>query len=1403
MNTESPSRFFADSGLTHSQIQIWTGQQVHPESPFCNMAFSIIIEGAIIREHFENAWQETVDQSDALRTFVKKVNGAPQRHLHPVGTCSTRFLDFSEDENPTLSFQNWSKKQSSQPLPLEGELVESYLVQLSNEKFAWYLNQHHLITDASSTILLFKTVSERYTSLGNQSPSNISPILSYYETSQAIFQKTESLRNKATEHWNAQVPEHPRTNSIYGKPNTPDTTESIRIEHTLSKEESQAIREHAESPEFASFFPDISIFSLFSTLLSALIFRTTGQSRTSFDSPAGNRPTPQAKKSFGCYIEMFPIDIDCDEKDTFRSLGERSMSEIKTFLANIAPAASSPNASNTSNIVLNYFPQSFGTFADFKIHADWIASGHIDNIYDLKLQVHDYNATGQFTLQFDLSSTLFKPYDQERVLYHFQALLNALLTDLDTNVSTVDILTKEEIQRTQVDFNTPSKSPIPTDTIIERIERQVTEHADKTAIREHSESLSYKDLWKQSAQIAQGLQKLGAKKDSLIAIALPRSIDAVIAILGVLRSGAAYLPLEINSPPNRSRKIVSDAAPLCVICDHSNQATFNDFNFCTVQSLSLENNESTLAYPAIDDLSYVIYTSGSTGQPKGVEIEHRGLIDYIDWAERSYVRGESLTYPLFTSLSFDLTVTSLFLPLISGGEMVIYPQEKAEVDSAVIDVINDNAVDFIKLTPSHLSLLKQIDLSDSKITRFVLGGEDLKADLANSIVNQIKHEVELFNEYGPTEAVVGCMIHKFDANPANKNGTSVSIGKPADHVTLRILNESQVPVPEGVPGELYITRNGLARGYRGDPEKTDNAFLTLENESAKSYKTGDLVRFSELGNLSFLGRIDNQVKISGHRIELGEIESALLSHSEIRQAFVTTHSPQGIDRYTNDTAHCTRCGLASNYPNVLFNEDGVCGVCESFESIHEEADAYFNTPEALRKLFDESRLTKNPKYDCMVFYSGGKDSSYALGKLVDMGLNVYAFTLDNGFLSEGALSNISRVVETLGIDHEFATTPAMNEIFRDSLTRFSNVCNGCFKTIYTLGMNRAHELGIPIIVTGLSRGQFFETRLTENLFQNGKFSPQDVDTAVLEARKRYHQTQDATTNCLDTTLFENNSIFEEIQFIDFYRYVDASLEELYSYLEKRLPWIRPSDTGRSTNCRVNDVGIYIHKKERGFHSYALPYSWDVRLGHKQREEALEELDDQYELKDVREMLSQIGYDEDRLSKDVSRKELVAYYEADKELPPNELQNRLIAELPSSMQPRQFIRVEKMPLTVNGKIDSRALPQPKFTHVPHSENTIPPKGPVEEHVYELWSESLGIPSFSVNDSFFQLGGTSLSAMEITLQLCRDFEIDIPLQTIFQNPTVSQLSANIEETILSEVEQLSDDEASDMLANSSDE
>ena len=337
------------------------------------------------------------------------------------------------------------------------------------------------------------------------------------------------------------------------------------------------------------------------------------------------------------------------------------------------------------------------------------------------------------------------------------------------------------------------------------------------------------------------------------------------------------------------------------------------------------------------------------------------------------------------------------------------------------------------------------------------------------------------------------------------------------------------------------------------------------------------------------------------------------------------------------------------------------------------------------------------------------------------------------------------------------------------------MCNGCFKTIYTLSTKLALEKQIPFIVTGLSRGQFFETRLTEELFWN-KVDISEIDQTILEARKAYHRTTDAVSRLIGTRMFQQDETFEKVQFVDFYRYSDVSLEEMMAYLDAKLPWVRPTDTGRSTNCLINKVGIYTHKKKLGYNNYAFPYSWDVRVGHKTREEALEEINEEIDESEVKQIMSEIGYN------DADNEEtLVMHYAADEDIPKSSLTAYLQKHLPDYMIPVTFIRWEDLPLTPNGKIDKKALIEFTSKHTSSERKIVKPSTEIEERIAEIWSEVLGRSPIGVTDNLLELGGQSLDAIRIIARLNESLYLNFPINAIFEDENIRNLSRRVENYI----------------------
>lgn len=330
---------------------------------------------------------------------------------------------------------------------------------------------------------------------------------------------------------------------------------------------------------------------------------------------------------------------------------------------------------------------------------------------------------------------------------------------------------------------------------------------------------------------------------------------------------------------------------------------------------------------------------------------------------------------------------------------------------------------------------------------------------------------------------------------------------------------------------------------------------------------------------------------------------------------------QNLEKFFN---RCVRCGISSAAEGIRLSENGVCTECKVYDEHKDFFDAYFKNYSELQDILEQAKWRSRSEYDCILLYSGGKDSTYVLYKLKELGLKLLAFTFDNGFISRQAIDNINDITAELGVKSVIFTHAEMNEVFKESLQKYSTVCKGCFKAILDLSLSLADDLGIETIVTGLSRGQIAEERL-KFFLSCDIVDPALVDKKLKEGRYIYHVTE--RFKGLDGEKFLDGVATERVQLIDFFRYSDVSKAAIYDFLKMRsLRWTQPSDTGFcSSNCMINDVGVAVHKIEKGYSNYEVPTAWEVRLGHLSRAEALAELVGVSNARRVQQILRHIGY----------------------------------------------------------------------------------------------------------------------------------------------------------------------------------
>ena len=459
-------------------------------------------------------------------------------------------------------------------------------------------------------------------------------------------------------------------------------------------------------------------------------------------------------------------------------------------------------------------------------------------------------------------------------------------------------------QRTQLLQWNDTQAEFPPVCTHELFELQVDRNPEATAVVFGKRQLTYRELNEQANKVAHHLRRRGVRPNVLVGVCLERSPEMVVALLAVWKAGGAYVPLDPAYPRERLSFMIEDAQPLVlltenkclpllsashdkVICLDADGPTFGQES---------GDNPAPIANPS--NLAYVIYTSGSTGKPKGAMIAHRGLVNYLWWAIRTYAVEPGHSVPVHTSISFDLTVTSLYTTLLGGGKAELLPEDIG-ARNLLAALLRGGNRGLVKITPAHLELLgTQIDSDQAAgmASAFVIGGENLVSENLR-LWRDHAPSTRLFNEYGPTETVVGCCVHEVQA--ADPRSGSVSIGRPIANTQLYVLDENMRPVPPGVMGELYIGGFGVGLGYLNRPELTAERFLPDRFSGvsgARLYKSGDLARYRSDGSLEYLGRADDQVKIRGYRIELGEIEATLAAEANVQACAVLAREDEPGDK---------------------------------------------------------------------------------------------------------------------------------------------------------------------------------------------------------------------------------------------------------------------------------------------------------------------------------------------------------------------------------------------------------------------------------------------------------------------------------------------------------------------------
>lgn len=929
--------------LSAAQKRVFILNQLEGEEAGYNISGAVLIEGQPDLDRLKNTFKTLIDRHESLRTSFLQAEGEPVQIIHRHADFDIEVLELETGDN---DYNNLDINEKTEAAVrgfvrcfdlIRPPLLRVGLIKISSDKYIMVHDLHHIISDGTSMAILVREFAEIYS--GRELP----PLTIQYKDFAAWQNKflKSSLMKKQEQYWLNQLAgdiEELKLPTDYQRPLI-KSFEGDRERVVADAELTSGIMRLASE----------SGATLYMTLLAAfnvLLWKYTGQQDILMGSPIAGRShadlenvigmfvntlvmrnRPGGSKSFGEFLNEvrqnaltayenkdYPFEELVEKLALKRDLSRNPLFDVMFVLQNMSGKREEARGIKLANYE---FVKKVSKF-------------------DIMLQVVEQNGT--IVLEFEYCTKLFTKDTIKRLAGHYINILKHVTKEPNIKLFAVEMLSQAERKQLLEDFNKTEADYDPGTTIHQLFEKKAAEYAESISLVYKAEQLTYRELNEKANLVARILRRLGVKRNSAVGVMLKRSPSLIISILGILKAGAAYLPIDEQLPPERIRLMLEESNALFIIMrdtvhgvagqelsmqelmghtvesgaaagDEKPDSAVNglSFVFCKNsgadssysirQALlwdNLENSDacSEAVNPANvnmpEDLLYIIYTSGSTGIPKGVMLEHRNLVNLLNFEYSNTCIDFRSNVLQFTTIGFDVSFQEIFSTLLAGGRLFLIDRELRDNIYELFSFINEKAISVLFLPPSYLNLIfseeDYISCFPETIKHIVTAGEQLIINPALKEFIQ-NRGICLHNHYGPAETHV---VTTFTITPDTEIPYYPPIGKPISNTQIYILDKQNSPVPVSVPGELYIAGNGVGRGYINSAQLTEERFVPNPFQRDKlMYRTGDLAKWLPDGNIEFQGRTDYQVKIRGFRIELGEIESAILKHSEIRECVVT------------------------------------------------------------------------------------------------------------------------------------------------------------------------------------------------------------------------------------------------------------------------------------------------------------------------------------------------------------------------------------------------------------------------------------------------------------------------------------------------------------------------------------
>jgi amino acid adenylation domain-containing protein len=936
-----------DFPLSHAQQRLWFIRQMNPTSHAYSIPGALRIKGNLDVPALERALDELIARHECLRTRFWSVDGVARCRIEPVASIVIERLDLThlpshEKENAVI---HAALELSERLIDLaRPPLIYAMLVRLAADEQVFITVLDHIVTDGLSLGIIINDIRILYAKYAGPRTEELPDLpvqyVDYCEWERRSFRN--GALNKLTGFWKEQLRGAPSLLQLPTDRPRPaiQTSNGARVSARMSVALSADLKALARRENATLFMVLIAMFQV-------LLHRYSGESDILVGTAVANRRRPEVDRVVGFFANNIVLRGDLSGNPSAIELIKRTRDvalrafahEEMPFDALVDALAIHRELDHSPVFQVMLVLQDFvsKTFEMFGLSCEAMDLPLRTARLDLAVDVLDL-ASG-LEIHFEYNTDLFDAATVERMLRHFCKLLEEVVRRPEAAIGDLTMLSQSEYKLILEEFNEAGAgTDAPSQAIHELFEAQVAKEPAATAVLFDGTVLSYAELNKKANQLAHQLTKLGVARGSLVGVCMNRSQNMVVALLGVLKAGAAYVPLDPAFPKERLTFMIKDADLDVIVTEKALEEILvqGGQRLVPLDDMAHEfaqlEDANPIAAATANDLAYVIYTSGSTGFPKGVMLEHRSVVNFLKSMQREPGISASDRFVAVTTLSFDISGLEIFGPLSAGGTVIVASRETAIDGQALARLLDVSQATILQATPATWRLLIDAGWYGRPNLKMICGGEALPRDLAEKLVEL---GGELWNMYGPTETTIWSTIWKVSEQPK-----SISIGRPIANTQVYVLEPSGSPTPIGVAGELCIGGDGLARGYRNRPELTAEKFVSLNIPTlgeVRVYRTGDVVRFRDSGLLEFVGRRDHQAKVRGFRIELGEIETVLATMPGIKanvvharedvpgdQRLVAYVVSEGGETFDSDKARVILRKYLPEYmvPNVFVTLDG-------------------------------------------------------------------------------------------------------------------------------------------------------------------------------------------------------------------------------------------------------------------------------------------------------------------------------------------------------------------------------------------------------------------------------------------------------------------------------------------------